>query len=133
MKNWYKIIISAKLSIDEALNILSLDRRATKEDIIAARNRLAKENHPDRFPGDRAKEEKMKWANVAFDKLQSIGFNLTQKDYSGSFGYPRPQPARPSQPKNYDKYRNPENPLDMREVLRKLREEELHRKMRNAR
>ncbi len=46
--------------------ILGVDRRADENEIRQAYYELALENHPDLYPGNREKEEKMKIINEAY-------------------------------------------------------------------
>lgn len=49
--------------------ILGLDEKATSEEIKKAYRKIAKENHPDKNPGDSAAEERFKAASEAYDTL----------------------------------------------------------------
>ena len=49
--------------------ILGLDEKASTDEIKKAYRKIAKENHPDRNPGDAAAEERFKAATEAYDTL----------------------------------------------------------------
>ena len=49
--------------------VLGVDKSASKDDIKKAYRKLAKENHPDLHPGDKACEERFKEANEAYEIL----------------------------------------------------------------
>jgi len=49
--------------------VLGVDRKASQEDIKKAYRKLARENHPDRNPGDSAAEERFKEIGQAYDVL----------------------------------------------------------------
>ena len=52
--------------------ILGVTSSATGQEIRAAFHALAKENHPDHYPGDREKERRFKEAAAAYDVLSNI-------------------------------------------------------------
>ncbi|MEM4734697.1 MAG: DnaJ domain-containing protein, partial [Candidatus Thorarchaeota archaeon] len=54
---------------DDYYSILGVSRNATQEEIKSAYRRLAKELHPDRNPGDKAAEERLKLVNQAYEVL----------------------------------------------------------------
>ncbi len=56
-------------SDDDYYEILGVSRNATQEEIKRAYRRLAKEYHPDRNPGDKEAEEKLKKINEAYSVL----------------------------------------------------------------
>jgi molecular chaperone DnaJ len=49
--------------------VLGVDRKASDEEIKKAYRRLARDNHPDRNPGDEAAEERFKEIQSAYDTL----------------------------------------------------------------
>ena len=51
--------------------VLGLQKGASAEEIKKAYRRLAKENHPDLHPGDKACEERLKEINEAYYKLSN--------------------------------------------------------------
>jgi len=57
------------LAEDDYYEILGVSRNATQEEIKRAYRRLAKEYHPDRNPGDKEAEEKLKKINEAYSVL----------------------------------------------------------------
>ncbi len=59
----------SRLTRREALARLGLKEGATKAEMLKAFKQLALESHPDRYNGDKNKEEKMKRANEAYQVL----------------------------------------------------------------
>lgn len=55
MENWY--------------NVLNLTNQASDKEIKAAYRKLAKENHPDAFPGDRVRAERFRVVSEAYRVL----------------------------------------------------------------
>lgn len=55
--------------IMHAYSVLGVSREATPEQIRAAFARIARDNHPDRNPGDAAAERRMKEASAAYATL----------------------------------------------------------------
>jgi hypothetical protein len=54
---------------EDPYTVLGVSHNATAEEIEKAYRKLAMKNHPDRNPGDKAAEEKLKQVNVAYDQL----------------------------------------------------------------
>ena len=50
-------------------DVLGVDKSASPDDIKKAYRKLAKANHPDQHPGDKACEERFKEANEAYEVL----------------------------------------------------------------
>ena len=50
-------------------DILNISNQATEKEIKSAYRSLAKENHPDKYPGDKTKEEHFKQINEAYEHL----------------------------------------------------------------
>jgi DnaJ domain len=61
---------SADTPESRALNVLGLDGEASARDIKAQFRRLAKENHPDRKPGDKAAEKRFREIREAYEILK---------------------------------------------------------------
>ena len=49
--------------------VLGVDKSASQDEIKKAYRKLAKANHPDSHPGDKAAEERFKEANEAYEVL----------------------------------------------------------------
>ena len=58
--------------MQDPFETLGVSRSSSDEDITAAYRRLARQYHPDRNPGDKAAEEKMKEVNAAYDAVRDI-------------------------------------------------------------
>jgi hypothetical protein len=66
---WYRVFQKIMSQKNRYYSVLGLKPGATRQDIRKARNRLAKQFHPDMSPGY---EEKMKEINEAYKKLMSL-------------------------------------------------------------
>ena len=82
--------------------VLGVSPKADAEVIKKAYNKLARENHPDSHPGDKAREEKFKQVNQAHDVL---GNPKKRKEYdaerTGATAGPRPPRTSPSDLSGY--------------------------------
>src|SRR4051812_24773043 len=67
--------------------VLGVTRQASDDDIKKAYRKLARENHPDRNPGDKAAESRFKEAQDAYDLLS----DTTKKEQYDRFGFAGPQ------------------------------------------
>ena len=54
--------------------VLGVSKSATQDEIKKAYRKIAKENHPDQHPGDKACEERFKEANEAYEvQIRVVG------------------------------------------------------------
>ena len=76
--------------------VLGVSKNASDADIKRAYRKLAKENHPDLHPGDKACEARFKEANEAYEvlsnpdkkaKYDQFGFAGVDPNYGGAGGY----------------------------------------------
>src|SRR5579884_1217979 len=69
--------------------VLGVPRNASEADIKKAYRKLARENHPDRNPGDKQAEARFKEVQEAYDVLS----DKTKRSQYDQFGFAGPQAA----------------------------------------
>ena len=103
--------------------ILGVDRKADVKEIKKAFRKQSLECHPDKFPGDAAKEARFKTISEAYQTLSDAS---ARRDYDAKLGGTSPRSGTPSQhgkyaaytnnPNNFRQYRNPnQNPFERSE------------------
>jgi len=102
---------------------LGVDRKADVKEIKKAFRKQSLECHPDKFPGDAAKEARFKQISEAY---QTLSDTSARRDYDSKLGGTNPRSGTPSQqgryaaysnnPNNFRQYRNPnQNPFERSE------------------
>lgn len=111
---------------------LGISENATQDEIKKAYRKLAKENHPDLYPGDKEKEEKFKKLNIAYEILSS---EIKRKDYDYEYSKRKASAkANTSQSQSTNQNQSPNNkgnnsqknatqnsPIDFDEIVNEFR------------
>lgn len=72
--------------------ILGVAQDATAQEISKAYKTLARQNHPDKHPGDKAAEERFKLITTAYETLKDDSKKLNYTYYLGSIGFLQGEP-----------------------------------------
>ncbi len=82
------------MTVKNYYKILGVNEKAISEEIKKAYRQLAKQNHPDVNPGDKAAEERFKEINEAYDTLGDIKkrhqYDLLRRGGLNDFGFSKP-------------------------------------------
>ena len=73
--------------IDDPYKVLGVSRDASDEEIKRAYRRLAKQYHPDRYPGDAEAAKKMQEVNAAYEQIKNPEkFQQPNSGYGNGYG-----------------------------------------------